>query len=98
MENSERGNVPELKVIASPALMKRLRALKEEKEVLKKGAVNTTKNKRQGLNSWNEQGLSDILRASIADSNTYGKKSIIFNISKVLGRIMLYSHCLYQRK
>ena len=36
MENSERGNVPELKVIASPALMERFRALKEEKEVLKK--------------------------------------------------------------
>ena len=36
MENSKRGNVPELQVIASPALMEQFRALKEEKEVLKK--------------------------------------------------------------
>ena len=46
--------------------MEQFRALKEEKEVLEKGAVNTAKNKRRGLNSWNEQGISDILMASIA--------------------------------
>ena len=78
LEYSVFGKVPKLKDnIDSLALVERSIALKEELKVQENAAVNTAKNQKQGMNSWNQHGRSDILMNS-AESSTYYQKRVTY--------------------
>ena len=53
---------------------------------MEKGALNIAKNKKQGFNSWNQQGTSNILMKSITSSKLYQKRVKYIHCIKGFGK------------